>query len=343
MFRSATFRLTLWYLLIIMVISVVFSVAIYEVSTRELRASLRRQAVIYQSLPWYQNGAPDYPVQSLDQQLAAAQNRLRVNLVLLNLAILVGAGGAGYFLARRTLRPIESALDAQSRFTADASHELRTPLTAMRTEIEVALRDTKMAPDQARGLLASNLEEITKLEVLSAGLLKLAQHAGSLPLEPCSTETVAAAAVGRLDKALEQRHIIIDNQVKDIKVLGDQQSLVDLIAILLDNAIKYSPPKSTIELASGIRGRQGYISVQDQGQGISASDVPHIFDRFYRADTSRNKEQTSGYGLGLSIAKQIVEAHKGSIEVRTVAGKGSTFSVLLPLPPAAKEHPTELA
>ncbi len=331
MFRSATFRLTLWYLVIIMIISVIFSVAIYELSTRELRASLHRQAIIYQTLPWYRSGPTGYPVQSLDQQLKTAKNRLQFNLVLLNLAILAGAGGAGYLLARRTLRPIETALDVQSRFTADASHELRTPLTAMRTEIEVALRDAKLPPDQARGLLASNLEEITKLEALSAGLLKLAQHGGNLPLEPCSAEDVAAEAVARLEKALEQRNITIDNKVKDIQVLGDQQSLVDLVAILLDNAIKYSPSKSTIELASGVRGRQGYISVRDHGKGIKASDVPHIFDRFYRADTSRNKEQVSGYGLGLSIAKQIAEAHKGSIEVRSQAGKGSTFALLLPL------------
>ena len=114
-----------------------------------------------------------------------------------------------------------------------------------------------------------------------------------------------------------------------------------LRAILLDNAIKYSPPKSTIELASGIRGRQGYILVQDHGQGINASDVPHIFYRF--CHTSRNKEQTNGYGLGLSIAKQIVEAHKGSIEVRTVAGKGSTFSVLFATTSSRKRTPIIVA
>ncbi len=338
MFRSATFRLTLWYLAIIMVISVIFSAAIYQVSVKELQASLHRQLMVVKQLPWY-TGLPksfNELSQLPEQQLAQAEHRLRLNLVLLNLVILALAGGAAYLLARRTLQPIEAALDAQSRFTADASHELRTPLTAMRAEIEVALRDGTLSQKAARSLLASNLEEITKLETLSDGLLKLAQQDGRDPSEDlCSSEEIVTTAVSRLEKALAQRDITIENKVQDVKLMGDQQSLADVVAILLDNAIKYSPPGNTIVLSSGARGQQGYIAVQDFGQGIKASDVPHIFDRFYRADSSRSKERVSGYGLGLSIAKQIVQAHQGSIDVQSRPGHGATFTIWLPLAQAA--------
>jgi len=337
MFRSATFRLTLWYLTIIMVISVLFSVVLYTTSTRELRVSLRRQALMYQTLPWYRNNVPtneDYVNDLPGQQVTQAERRLAVNLILLNLGILVVSGGAGYFLARRTLRPIEFALEAQSRFTADASHELRTPLTAMRTEIEVALRQDKLPSAEARGLLSSNLEEINKLEALSGGLLKLAQQNGSeLEKASCSTEDIGTAAVARLEKAVGQRHIKLEKSLDEVDVYGDRDSLVDLVAILLDNAIKYSPSGGEIQLRSGLRGRQGFIEVQDHGQGIKIGDIPHIFDRFYRADSSRNKNQAEGYGLGLSIARQIAEAHRGSIEVQSTPGQGSTFRVLLPLAP----------
>jgi signal transduction histidine kinase len=337
MFRSATFRLTLWYLTIIMVISVLFSVVLYTTSTRELRTSLRRQALMYQTLPWYRNNVPtneDYVNQLPGQQLAQAEGRLKLNLVLLNLGILAAAGGAGYFLALRTLRPIETALEAQSRFTADASHELRTPLTAMRAEIEVALRNGKLSQAEAHELLSSNLEEINKLEALSGGLLKLAQQNGGAdtPKTRCSAEDVVKAAQARLEKTIQQRNMTVKTELAEVDVFGDRESLVDLVAILLDNAIKYSQPGTTITLSSGLRGRQGFIAVQDEGQGIKTGDIPHIFDRFYRADDSRTKDEAGGYGLGLSIARQIVESHHGSIEIQSVVGQGTTFRVFLPLP-----------
>jgi two-component system, OmpR family, sensor histidine kinase CiaH len=327
-FHSATVRLTAAYLGIIMLISVLFSVLIYQVSDRELVTSLERQNRVFRDYSWY-SSLPQEVTGMPQRQLAAAERRLKFNLFLLNLVILVAAGGASYWLARRTLRPIEEALEAQTRFTADASHELRTPLTAMKSEIEVALRDRKLDGAQARVLLSSNLEEIQKLEALSAGLLKLARHGERLELAPCRAADILAAAVSRLDKTLEQRDITIEQRVEDVQVLVDRTSIIEATVILLDNAIKYSPAGSTITLGAGTRGKAAYLSVRDQGQGIKASDLPHIFDRFYRADSSRSKEKVEGYGLGLSIARQIVHAQGGSIEVGSTLGKGSTFTLVL--------------
>jgi signal transduction histidine kinase len=332
MFTSATFRLTASYLGILMAISIIFSIVLYNVSAHELHNDLRRQ------LPYFQQFQPDdgfgQGFQGFEnQQETDALHRLQIQLILVNLIILVAAGGASYWLARRSLKPIEEALDAQSRFTADASHELRTPLTAMKSEIEVALRDPKLTPKDTKELLASNLEEIGKLEALSNGLLRLAQHDNhdSETFVAVSLAKVSTDAIERVKGALKRNTVKIFNEVEPTMVWGDRQHLTEVVAILLDNAIKYSPAKSSVRLTSRFDGNFAYLEVHDKGQGISAEDLPHIFDRFYRADTSRSKDKTSGYGLGLSIAKKIVELHGGAIEATSELGKGSVFTLKLPL------------
>ncbi len=330
MFHSATIRLTLWYLAIIMLVSAAFSWALYATTDRELRLGLRRQAGIIRQFPGYTSFLAQ--PQDFETQLAEAEGHLQLDLLFVNLLILGGGGAASYFLAKRTLRPIEEALDVQSRFTADASHELRTPLTAMRTEIEVALREKKIGPAEAKALLTSNLEEIAKLEALSGALLKLAQHdQNQLELVACSLKSIATASVERLEVVAKAKHITIINNTGDLSVMGDEQSLADLLVILLDNAIKYSPAKTTITLDARKHANLAHLTVSDQGRGIKALDLPRIFDRFFRADASRSAQDVSGYGLGLAIARQIVETHGGSIEADSTPGQGSVFTVKLPL------------
>jgi signal transduction histidine kinase len=332
MFKSATFRLTASYLAILMSISIIFSLVLYNVSVHELHNDLRRQ------LPYFQQFQTDdgfgQGFAGLEtQQESIAQHRLQIQLILVNLIVLAAAGVASYWLARRSLKPIEEALEAQSRFTADASHELRTPLTAMKSEIEVALRSPKLSGKEARDLLASNLEEIGKLETLSNGLLRLAQHDNhdSEAFAPVSLAKVSADAVERMATAIKKKSIKVSNEVEPTIVWGDRQHLTEVVAILLDNAIKYSPAKSEVRLMSKVQGNFALLQVHDQGQGITEVDLPHIFDRFYRADTSRSKDKTNGYGLGLSIAQKIADLHGGTIEATSKFGKGSVFTLKLPL------------
>lgn len=332
MFQSATWRLTATYIGILAIISFIFSVNLYRVSYGELTSGLNRQAVSYRQLPGIQGLFNDDDLSQIRQnQLERGRHEIIAELIYLNIILLTLGGVGSYFLARRTLQPIKEAHDAQSRFTADASHELRTPLSAMRTEIEVALRDPRFSRPSARTLLESNLEELTKLTILVENLLRLArQENGHSHFEPISMPGVIEAAVAQKSAEAQKKKITIETNVADVDALGNPDQLIQLVVILLDNAIKYSPANELITISVTLGEAGVVLKVHDNGHGIKATDVPHIFERFYRADHSRTKDAPGGYGLGLAIAKQIVDYHRGQITVESRPGRGTTLTVLLP-------------
>jgi two-component system sensor histidine kinase CiaH len=328
-FQSAAIKLTAWYIAIIMALSIGCSMALYNVSSNDLENNTRRRLPVSVNellSPRDVRNLADLRGRQLETDLG----HLKSNLISFNILVFLLGGAASYALARRTLEPIEQSLDAQKRFTSDASHELRTPLTAMQAEIEVALRDPKLTKVQALELLESNLEEVEKLRRLSDGLLNLAQHKKKADLKAIDIKPAVIEAIGRMEKQTSVRKITINNTVKDLKVKADHYSLTELLVVLIDNAVKYSPDKSTIKLTSEASGKSARISVRDEGIGIKASDLPHIFERFYRSDTSRSKTHAEGYGLGLAIAKKIADSLDGSIEVKSAPDKGSTFTITLP-------------
>lgn len=309
-----------------MALSIAFSITLYRISDAELSHGLRRP------------GQPVFRETSLynfdmfrEARLNESRESLKANLVLLNIITLAAGCAASYLLARKTLEPIAEAMESQARFTADASHELRTPLTAMQTEIEVALRDKKLSEVAARELLESNLEEVVKLRMLADGLLRLAQHNGE-KLTNTSADLADAVqlAIEHNNKQAVIKNIAIENSIaEDIRVKGDTASIAEVISILIDNALKYSKPKTTVTIGCKQQGSIVTLTIKDQGMGISAKDLPYIFDRFYRADESRAKQDIGGYGLGLSIAKKIVDLHDGTIEVTKTSNRGTTFAVTL--------------
>lgn len=320
LFDSAQLRLTSWYLLILVVLSLLFSTIVYTIASNEFDRAFRarpgepRQLVYIQTLR--------------EERAKEGRANLVSNLVLFNLVVVGAGGAASYLLARRTLRPIEEALQAQSRFSSDAAHELRTPLAVMQSEIEVDLRDLKATKKSHRTVLESNLEEVHRLRVLTDRLLMLASSQ-SLPLSPVSLEQVAIAAVNHAVPLATQQKISIDNQVGDLRVTAHAESLGDVLTILIDNAIKYSPPKSTVTLTAEPLDGRVEISVKDNGVGIPLADQDKVFDRFYRVDDSRSRQNIEGYGLGLAIAKQLVEMQDGALSVKSQPGKGSSFTVSL--------------
>lgn len=329
MFHSAAIRLTAWYLAIIMAISIIFSLSLYHVSSDELSRNVNRQIGYFNNFL-----GPDDTLnyENLrNRQLNEDLRHLKTNLVIFNILVLASGGAASYWLARRTLEPIEEALENQTRFASDASHELRTPLTAIQAENEVALRSKNLTKTQATALLKSNLEEVAKLKALAEGLLRLANGNGSITnARPVAASQVTAEAIQRHSKAAQDKKIKITDKTTTIQISGDKDSLIDLISIFLDNAIKYGNPGSKIELSSRRKNKYVLLKIADTGSGIKQADLSHIFERFYRADSSRSRQNSGGYGLGLAIAKKITEAHNGYIEVSSTVGKGTIFSVYLP-------------
>lgn len=329
MFQSATLKLTGWYLMILMIISLLFSVIIYQVATSEVNRRLEELQTGIQNQRGYRIPTEfDGEAIRLSQAHEASTN-LIVSLIYVNTVILAAAGVGSYILARRTLQPIEEAHEAQSRFTSDASHELRTPLAVMKTELEVALRDDTLSKAEMRDLLTSNLEEVEKLSRLSQTLLQLSRlDYDNIQKEELSLEEIVRRIIKRFDKT--GIRIKLTAPKSPPVVIANRASIEELATILIDNALKYSPDDSLVSVRISKRSQKACLEVINGGDGISAEALPNIFDRFYRADSSRTRGDKSGYGLGLALAKKIVELHHGELTASSAPLHATTFTVLLP-------------
>ena len=332
MFQSATLKLTAWYLALIMCVSITFSVVIYSLNYREisfrlesLQHSLIDEIFLYTPLRSQPMNGPGSP---LFKQAQQASSQMVASLVYINLIIFLAGGLGSFFLARRTLRPIATAHEAQSRFTSDASHELRTPLAAMKAELEVSLRDPKMTMGEARELLESNLEEVNKLIALSEMLLNLSRlDHGKLEMEAVDAVTLTQSVLEQYPESTKRFEVTTR---KKATARANEAAYREAITILMDNALKYSPPKTPIKVRIFEQRGQVAIEIINSGPAIPAEKLPFIFDRFVRADTSRTGGSQKGYGLGLSIAKKIVDVHHGSVTVSSTA-EATKFTLYIPI------------
>ncbi len=331
MFKSAHAKLTIWYLAIMMAISLVFSIVLYNIASSQLASELKRQSErLYNKFPAIDNA----PILHLKRDLSYGDHIILLRIITLNIIVLISAGFASYLLAKRTLRPIEEAHEQQQLFTANVSHELRTPLTALKMESEVALLNEQATVNTLKETIHSNLEEIEKIESLINNILKLTK----LETEELRANFVPQSVNKIIVKSIEGINIIAkDRKIKlifikntDYKIMGDEESLIQLLIILLDNAIKYSSNGQSVIIETKKVNKQVIITIIDNGQGIKKEELAHIFDRFYRADKSRSKT-TSGYGLGLPIAKMIADLHDGTIIVNSKENSGTTIKISLPI------------
>ncbi len=284
--------------------------------------------------PWKEMSSevtrPDRAISSIQSDEATTVSaHLNRDLAIVNCIALFIGGILSYWFAGRALRPIEEAHRAQTRFAADASHELRTPLASMRIENEVFLRQKEFSQEEAREQIESNLEEVQRLENLSNNLLALTHYEhNSLALSGVDVKKLVREAVDRARKTAEAREVAITTDIKPATLVGNYDSLVQLLGILLENALKYGPQKGAIVI-TGKRESTGYaLSVSDVGPGIAEADIPHIFERLYRGDKARTTK-AGGYGLGLALAHQITRANNGVISVRNIKPKGACFTVQL--------------
>ena len=234
-------------------------------------------------------------------------------------------------MANKSLGPIRAAFQKQRDFVADASHELRTPLTLIRTNAEAWLRrsDGGSGAVYARNVvdetdqLSAIVRDLTTLALSDARQLRIDRK----PVEVSST---LRGLIEQFQPVAEQRGVTIQPDLDGgVTVQADPSRLRQLFLILLDNAVRYSPDGGAVTVGVARHNGRVAVTVVDRGIGISSKDLPHIFERFYRADKARSRE-SGGTGLGLAIAKWIAEVHKGDIEVRSAPGTGTTVTVTFP-------------
>lgn len=274
-------------------------------------------------------------MENIDPQKSAMRNFRRIMLMTMGifwlLSILISV-----WLSRLTMRPILKSWGRQTEFVGNAAHELRTPLTIIQNKLELLLtKPNDKIIDQAENIAIANSES-QRLKKLTHDLLALARS-DSNTLQTNFERTEVADFLSRTvepytEIAASQGKQLVLTPVTPFKATLDQNLIHQLMNILIDNAMKYSPQGSTITISAKIIGRKWQLVVADQGIGIAPDQRRHIFDRFYRIDSSRSR-QTGGNGLGLSIAHWIVDLHHGTIGVRDNQPQGSQFVTTLPLTP----------
>jgi two-component system, OmpR family, sensor kinase len=229
------------------------------------------------------------------------------------------------------LESIETAYHAQQRFVSDASHELRAPLTAIQGNLELLRRQSMMSEAEREEALTEVERESTRLTRLVADLLVLARADAGVSLKRCPVDFDAIVLEAfREARHLSQGQALTLEPFEPVRVEGNEDRLKQLILILLDNALKYTPTNGQVTLGFHRRDTDVEIVVHDTGAGIAPEDLPLVFERFYRADPARSRDP-GGTGLGLSIAQWIVEQHDGDIKLESQPGQGTTAIVHLPL------------
>jgi signal transduction histidine kinase len=242
----------------------------------------------------------------------------------------VGEIGSLIETFNQTLERLEVLFRSQQRFLADVSHELRTPLTVIKGNVDLMRRMKQFDAES----LTSIDQEAGRLTRLVGGLLMLAQaESGNLPLifRPVELDLLVTEVFQEMHIIAGGRVRVHLNEIDQLQVNGDRDRLKQVLINLVANAIQYTPQGGDVFLSVSKTGDQARIICRDTGPGIPAEDLPHIFERFYRAEKSRTRGKSTGFGLGLSITKWIVEHHNGRIEVDSKEGQGTTFAIWLPL------------
>jgi len=325
MIDKAIKKLTLSYILIITVICILISSVIYfniEKRSSELLENLeiRLQEKLDPSSVKFQNR-----ILLAEETIKNFHHRTILNLFLLNTGIICVVGILAYFFARRTIVHIEGSVSRQKEFISNVSHELKTPLTALKSTFEVSLRDKN---GDYKETIKSGIEEVDKMNNLINGFLKLSQintKKYKVRKEIFFLENVIDEIVLKNQKIINQKNIKLSKELSENKVKSDIFLLQELISIFIENAIKFNKTSGEVIIKSYKKDGYDIISIKDTGIGIKEENLNKIFDRFYKIDTSRSQDE--GYGIGLSLAREIEEILKCKITVKSEVGKGSEFSI----------------
>ncbi|MGH7204468.1 MAG: sensor histidine kinase [Candidatus Levyibacteriota bacterium] len=333
MFKQAQIKLTIFYSTLFLLLFWSFSFGLYYWMDSSFGEGYISQ------VSQRQGDTHDTPFNAKNARVVTvaadvALDQLRNILIVLNGGLLIAIPIASWFLAKRTLRPVQQIHEQQNQFVSDASHEMRTPLAIIGGEIDVVLKKKRSAEDYKKTLISTK-EETTRISHLVENLLFLAksdQNSQVFTFENVDITDSINDVTKALHSKSQQKHITVifnaDKVTTAPVVEGHALLLRQLFFNLLDNAISYTPKNGTITILLTETKNSIKIAFRDTGIGIAPDDQHKILNRFYRVDPSRSV--TKGYGLGLAIVTTILQRHHGQLHIASEVGKGSTFTIELP-------------
>ena len=340
-FQKARLHLTLWYLLILFVILNLFTGSFLYLMHREELSSAHKIEIQWQKkqvfypeqhltiVQWQQNPVSTHfekqDILDFQQDFVAI---LKHWIFVIEGVLLFLAGIFSYFLAGKTLKPIEKKSQQQQDFLADVSHELKNPLSALSMSIHLAQQQEEWKKGEFSEFLSDIKEEISRLTNLTQDLLLLEnteKNGENSQKKEQEGEKILENIIKKLEPLAEKKNILLEKNIENFSLQAEQNNLEKIFWNLLHNAIKFSPPNSTIQISLTNTGK---FSVEDEGEGIPKEEQKKIFDRFYKLDSSRTFSEENGSGLGLSLVKTICEKNNWEISVQSEGKeKGSKFLV----------------
>jgi signal transduction histidine kinase len=331
MFTKAGLKLTLFYSAFFFCFFWIFSISLYV----WMENSIGEGTIVKQVQQQEQQGNFEGQFDERSVMIAGtiALDQLKTILLVLNGGLLPVIPLTAWFLTRRTLGPVQAIHEQQQQFASDVSHELRTPLSILSGEIEVALKKDRTR-DGYQQTLKSAKEETDRLGGLVEQLLlltRMEQDKQAREVETVDITDLINQVLGIVQQKSREKHItvLVTPAEESVVVVGQEALLRQLFLNMLDNALKYTPENGKITIGLSQDTYYGVVQVKDTGVGIASDQLERIFDRFCRIDAARS--ETKGYGLGLAIAQAIVALHNGKICVHSAVGKGTTFTLYLPL------------